>query len=106
MPPGLAGSSPWPGWCGAIWEEERCDGRETQVLTTVWIGGIEVVSLLDGVEDLDDPDILDPAHGGRGCWPKRTVQAWASVAVSCTVSPSSVTTALVHKPLQIARQQS
>jgi glyoxylase-like metal-dependent hydrolase (beta-lactamase superfamily II) len=33
------------------------------VLTTVWIGGIEVVSLLDGVEDLDDPDLLDPSHG-------------------------------------------
>ena len=33
------------------------------MLTTVWIGGIEVVSLLDGVEDLDDPDILDPSHG-------------------------------------------
>jgi glyoxylase-like metal-dependent hydrolase (beta-lactamase superfamily II) len=33
------------------------------VLTTVWIGGIEVVSLVDGVEDLDDPDILDPSHG-------------------------------------------
>jgi glyoxylase-like metal-dependent hydrolase (beta-lactamase superfamily II) len=30
---------------------------------TVRIGGIEVVSLLDGVEDLDDPDILDPWHG-------------------------------------------
>jgi glyoxylase-like metal-dependent hydrolase (beta-lactamase superfamily II) len=39
------------------------DAGETQVLSTVWIGGIEVVSLLDGVEDLDDPDILDPAHG-------------------------------------------
>jgi glyoxylase-like metal-dependent hydrolase (beta-lactamase superfamily II) len=33
------------------------------MLTTVRIGGIEVVSLLDGVEDLDDPDILDPRHG-------------------------------------------
>jgi glyoxylase-like metal-dependent hydrolase (beta-lactamase superfamily II) len=33
------------------------------MLTTVRIGGIEVVSLLDGVEDLDDPDILDPTHG-------------------------------------------
>ena len=33
------------------------------MLTTVWIGGIEVVSLLDGVEDLDDHDILDPSHG-------------------------------------------
>lgn len=33
------------------------------MLTTVWIGGIEVVSLLDGVEGLDDPDILDPSHG-------------------------------------------
>ena len=33
------------------------------MLTTVRIGGIEVVSLLDGVEDLDDPDILDPWHG-------------------------------------------
>jgi glyoxylase-like metal-dependent hydrolase (beta-lactamase superfamily II) len=33
------------------------------VLTTVWIGGIEVMSLLDGAEDLDDPDILDPSHG-------------------------------------------
>lgn len=33
------------------------------MLTTVGIGGIEVVSLLDGVEDVDDPDILDPLHG-------------------------------------------
>ena len=33
------------------------------MLTAVRIGGIEVVSLLDGVEDLDDPDILDPWHG-------------------------------------------
>jgi hypothetical protein len=33
------------------------------MLTTVGIGGIEVVSLLDGVEDMDDPDILDPLHG-------------------------------------------
>jgi hypothetical protein len=33
------------------------------MLTTVWIGGIEVVSLLDGVAELDDPDILDPLHG-------------------------------------------
>jgi glyoxylase-like metal-dependent hydrolase (beta-lactamase superfamily II) len=32
-------------------------------MATVWIGGIEVVSLLDGVEDLDDHDILDPFHG-------------------------------------------
>jgi glyoxylase-like metal-dependent hydrolase (beta-lactamase superfamily II) len=39
----------------------RCG--ETQVLSTVRIGGIEVVSLLDGAEDLDDPDILDPVHG-------------------------------------------
>src|SRR5919108_5567007 len=30
--------------------------------TTLRIGGIEVVSLLDGAEDLDDPDILDPLH--------------------------------------------
>jgi metallo-beta-lactamase superfamily protein len=33
------------------------------MLTTVGIGGIELVSLLDGAEDLDDPDILDPLHG-------------------------------------------
>ena len=33
------------------------------MLTTVGIGGIEVMSLLDGVEDMDDPDILDPLHG-------------------------------------------
>jgi hypothetical protein len=36
------------------------------VLSTVWIGGIEVVSLLDGVGDLDDPDMratLLRAHG-------------------------------------------
>jgi glyoxylase-like metal-dependent hydrolase (beta-lactamase superfamily II) len=33
------------------------------MLTTVGIGGIEVVSLLDGAEDMDDPDILDPLHG-------------------------------------------
>jgi glyoxylase-like metal-dependent hydrolase (beta-lactamase superfamily II) len=33
------------------------------MLTTIRIGGIEVVSLLDGVEDVDDPDILDPSHG-------------------------------------------
>jgi hypothetical protein len=33
------------------------------MLTTVGIGGIEVVSLLDGVEDMDDPDILDPRYG-------------------------------------------
>ena len=33
------------------------------MLTTLRIGGIEAVSLLDGVEDLDDPDILDPLHG-------------------------------------------
>lgn len=30
---------------------------------TVWIGEIEVVSLLDAVEDIGDPDILDPSHG-------------------------------------------
>jgi hypothetical protein len=33
------------------------------MVTTVWIGGIEAVSLVDGAEDLDDPDILDRAHG-------------------------------------------
>ena len=33
------------------------------MLTMVRIGGIELVSLLDGAEDLDDPDILDPLHG-------------------------------------------
>jgi glyoxylase-like metal-dependent hydrolase (beta-lactamase superfamily II) len=33
------------------------------MLTTVWIGGIEVVSLLDGVGDLDDHDILDTRYG-------------------------------------------
>jgi glyoxylase-like metal-dependent hydrolase (beta-lactamase superfamily II) len=33
------------------------------MLTTVWIGGIEVVSLWDGAEDLDDHDILDPRYG-------------------------------------------
>jgi glyoxylase-like metal-dependent hydrolase (beta-lactamase superfamily II) len=32
-------------------------------MPTVRVGGVEVVSLLDGAEDLDDPDILDPAHG-------------------------------------------
>jgi glyoxylase-like metal-dependent hydrolase (beta-lactamase superfamily II) len=33
------------------------------VLSTAWIGRIEVVSLLDGAEDLDDSAILDPIHG-------------------------------------------
>ena len=33
------------------------------MLTTVGIGGIEVVSLLDEVENMDNPDILDPFHG-------------------------------------------
>jgi glyoxylase-like metal-dependent hydrolase (beta-lactamase superfamily II) len=33
------------------------------MLTTVWIGGIEVVSLFDGAEDIGDPGILDPLHG-------------------------------------------
>jgi glyoxylase-like metal-dependent hydrolase (beta-lactamase superfamily II) len=45
------------------------------MLTTVRIGGIEVVSLLDGIEDLDDPDILDPWHGPSDpAWePSRTL---------------------------------
>jgi glyoxylase-like metal-dependent hydrolase (beta-lactamase superfamily II) len=42
-------------------DSARCG--EAHVLSTVWIGGIEVVSLLDGVEDLADPDIIDPIHG-------------------------------------------
>jgi len=33
------------------------------MLTTVLIGGVEVVSLSDAAEDMDDPDILDPLHG-------------------------------------------
>ena len=33
------------------------------MLTTMWTGGIEVVSLWDGAEDLDDHDILDPRYG-------------------------------------------
>ena len=33
------------------------------MLTTMWIGGIEVVSLWDGAEDLNDHDILDPRYG-------------------------------------------
>lgn len=37
--------------------------------TSLRIGGIEVVSLLDGVGDLDDPGILDPDHGpGDPVW--------------------------------------
>ena len=33
------------------------------MLTRVWIGGIEVVSLWDGAGDLDDHDIMDPRYG-------------------------------------------
>jgi glyoxylase-like metal-dependent hydrolase (beta-lactamase superfamily II) len=37
--------------------------------TSLRIGGIEVVLLLDGVGDLDDPGILDPDHGpGDPAW--------------------------------------
>jgi glyoxylase-like metal-dependent hydrolase (beta-lactamase superfamily II) len=45
------------------------------MLTTLGIGGIEVVSLWDGVGNIEDPDILDPVHGPSDeAWdPYRTV---------------------------------